>query len=109
MRIRRLATGFTVLALAVLPAFAQSVTGTIAGMVKDPHGALVPGAKVPVRNPGTNAETITATNDDGQFKFANLVSGQYVLEVTASGFRKAVLAPQVVGTGDVLREDVTLE
>src|SRR6266567_7198608 len=100
MTIRRLACSVMgVVAVAALPVFAQSVTGTIAGTVKDPNGGVVPGAKVVARNRATNAETTTNTNQDGQYKFASLVSGPYVVEVTAGGFRKAVLSAQDVGTG----------
>jgi len=106
---RRLVTLCLGLEIAAVALFAQSVTGTIAGTVKDPNGAVVPGAKVVARNVATNAETTGTTNEDGQYKFASLVSGPYVVEVTAGGFRKAVLSPQPLGTGDVLRQDITLE
>src|SRR5205085_2450401 len=90
-------------------AIAQSVTGTITGTVKDPAGAVVTHAKVVARNADTNAETTTTTNEFGQYKFANLLSGEYTVAVETSGFRKSVLSPQRLAVNDVLREDITLE
>src|SRR3712207_5261080 len=37
-------------------AFAQTVTGTLQGTVKDPNGAVVPGATVAIRNVETGQE-----------------------------------------------------
>jgi hypothetical protein len=95
--------------LAATLAVAQSVTGTITGTVKDPAGAVVTHAKVVARNIGTNGETTTTTNEFGQYKFANLLSGEYTVAVEAPGFRKSVLSPQRLAVNDVLREDITLE
>ena len=41
---------------------AQSVTGTITGVVKDPAGAVITGAKVTGRNAATNATTSAQTD-----------------------------------------------
>ncbi|MCE5311410.1 MAG: carboxypeptidase regulatory-like domain-containing protein [Acidobacteriales bacterium] len=97
------------LALVVPVTFAQAITGTISGVIKDPNGAVVPGAKVVARNAGTNATTSAITDVAGTYKIINLVSGEYVLEVEAKGFRKTTTIPQRLSTGDVLRLDLTLE
>jgi len=94
----------------VVPAmFAQAITGTITGVIKDPNGAVVPGAKVTARNAGTNATASVVTDAAGLYRIINLVSGEYVLEVEAKGFRKTTTTPQRLSTGDVLRLDLTLE
>jgi hypothetical protein len=95
--------------LAIAAGFAQSVTGTITGLVKDPNGAVVPGARVVARNTATSVEDATATDEKGLYRLGNLVSGEYVVEVEAKGFRKAVTQIQRVTTGDTFRIDVTLE
>lgn len=97
------------LALTVPVTFAQAVTGSINGVIKDPNGAVVPGAKVVARNAGTNATTAVATDTAGTYKIINLVPGEYILEVEAKGFRKTTTIPQRLSTGDVLRLDLTLE
>ena len=95
--------------LAVPPLSGQAVTGTVSGIVKDPTGAPVPSASVVVRNVGTKAEFKTATAPDGYYRVSNLVSGEYVVEVEASGFRKMMISPQRLSVNDNMRMDVTLE
>jgi len=97
------------LALIVPATFAQAVTGTISGVIKDPNGAVIPGAKVVARNAGTNATATSTTDAAGAYKIINLVSGSYIVEVEAKGFRKTTTIPQRLSTADVLRLDLTLE
>jgi hypothetical protein len=109
MQQRRIAV-VTLLALPLFhPLYGQSVTGTIVGVVRDPAGAVVVNAKVTARNMGTNAGTTATTNEIGQYKFTNLLSGDYAIEVEAGGFAKAVLSPQRLSVSDVQRQDVSLE
>src|ERR1039457_453745 len=100
--------GLSVL-LAVSSIFGQSVSGTIAGVVTDPKGAVVPGARVAARNAATNARSVQTTGEDGFYRLTNLVPGEYVVVVEREGFRKASLSPQQLGAADALRLDVTLE
>src|ERR1035437_10233398 len=72
-----------VLGLLSSVASAQGVTGTISGVIKDPNGAVVPGAQVIARNTGTNSEAKTTTDGTGFYKLVNLVSSSYVIEVEA--------------------------
>jgi Carboxypeptidase regulatory-like domain/TonB dependent receptor len=77
--------------------FAQtSNTGTVTGVVQDEKGALVPGASVKLVNIGTNAERTAVTSSDGIYEIAQLVPGNYRLEIEAQGFSKYVKEPVVV-------------
>jgi hypothetical protein len=67
--------------------FAQSDLGTISGFVKDPSGAIVPSAKVTVRNQ-TGIERAVTTNDSGFYTITNIPAGFYALSVEAPGFQK---------------------
>ena len=74
--------------LILLPSFAGAQThkATIRGTVKDPNGALVPGASVNIQNNETS-ETRSATSDaQGEYAIASLPAGNYMLTVQASGF-----------------------
>lgn len=90
-------------------AYAQGVTGTISGVIRDPNGLATPGVKVIARNAGTNAESPTTTDASGFYKIVNLVPGMYVIQAEAAGFRKIITSPQRLSTGDVLRLDLMLE
>ena len=62
-----------------------ATTGQIVGVVTDPSGALVTGAKVTLTSDaGVRRETVTGGN--GRYTFPLLDPGAYRLEVTQSGF-----------------------
>jgi len=67
------------------PVKAQN-SGSIDGVVKDPSGSSVPGAKVEISNPVSGFHRETTTDTDGVFRFTNVPFNPYHLVVTASGF-----------------------
>lgn len=69
---------------------AQQGRGTIFGTVTDPSGASVKGAKVTVRNVGTNAAVLSETNGDGYYTSPPLIVGGYQIEVERTGFKKEI-------------------
>jgi hypothetical protein len=85
--LRRAGTACAVLLLVAVFAFAQSDNSTISGMVKDPSGASVSGAKVTVRNEGTGFERQVTTNESGFFTATNLAPGYYAVVIELAGFK----------------------
>jgi len=71
-----------------LAAFAQSDYGSISGFVKDPSGAVVPSAKVVVKNQATAEEHTIAANENGYYTVPNLQPGLYTVTAEATGFKK---------------------
>lgn len=66
---------------------AQSISsGTIDGVVKDPSGAVVPGAKVEIHNAVTDYRQSTSSDGQGAFRFTNIPLNPYHLSVTSTGF-----------------------
>ena len=59
--------------------------GGISGAVTDENDAKVAGAQV-VLSSSSGVHLNTATGEDGTFKFENLRSGSYLIEVKANGF-----------------------
>src|SRR4051812_36812445 len=108
MSMQRVALPFLLL-LFVAGCFAQGVTGTITGVVKDPTGAVIPGAAVTAHNVGTGADSRATTDDTGSYRIANLAPGEYTIIVEAPGFKKTTVAPQRLSVSDVLRHDISLE
>src|SRR5712672_1103170 len=71
-------------------AVGQIDTASILGTVKDPSGAVVPGARVTVVNAATG-ETLTATTSaSGDYVFPYLRVGAYTVSVEAANFKQAV-------------------
>ena len=56
------------------------------GVVKDPTGSVVPGAKVNLRNPVTGYEQNTVTDSAGAYRFNNIPQNNYRLTAEAPGF-----------------------
>ena len=49
------------------PLWAQKDAGAIVGLVRDPSGAVVPGAKVTVEDVDRGVQMTLSTNDDGEY------------------------------------------
>ncbi|ACO34113.1 MAG TPA: hypothetical protein DGA22_11230 [Acidobacterium sp.] len=95
----------------LLPAavLAQSTQGTILGIVKDPSGAVIPGASVTLTATDTGVTHHTVTGQSGQYQFFTLTEGHYTISVSASGFENEVLSGLTLAARQQLRADVTLK
>jgi outer membrane receptor protein involved in Fe transport len=84
-------------------------TSKLTGMVVDPSGRVVPGAKVVVRNTATLVERSVPTNAEGIFEIPALPAGAYHLQVSAPGFRLFTVEALTVEVARILVQDVYLE
>jgi hypothetical protein len=74
-------------ALCVASAFGQSInSGTVSGLVTDPSGAFIAGAKARLTNPVTGYEQMSVTDTNGAFRFNSVPVNNYRLEVNSAGF-----------------------
>lgn len=89
-----------------LPIFAQNVTGTIAGIVTDSSGGVVPDAKVTARNTGTAAMFTGTTDADGTYWLRTLPVGSYEVAVEAGGFQKFEAKDIRLQVNEISRIDV---
>jgi hypothetical protein len=106
---RPASTVLGVLLLCVTAAFGQMNTAEIAGQVKDPSGAAVPGATVHATQTATQQKFNAETDEAGLFLLPQLPLGPYELTITASGFKQAVQEAVALHVGDHLRQDFQLE
>ena len=85
-RALRLVAVLACLSLIPRVASAQS-NATIAGVVKDSSGAVLPGVTVEASSPALIEKVRTAVTDGaGQYKIVNLVPGVYTVTFTLTGF-----------------------
>ncbi|MGB0033928.1 MAG: carboxypeptidase regulatory-like domain-containing protein [Candidatus Acidiferrales bacterium] len=63
-----------------------SSTGDVAGVVTDPSNAVVPDAKVNLKDNAKGNTQDSKTNKDGAYRFYLLPPGSYTITVSASGF-----------------------
>jgi Carboxypeptidase regulatory-like domain/TonB-dependent Receptor Plug Domain len=85
------ALAFVVLSSAL--ALAQgTANSSLAGVVVDTAGGVVPGATVTVRNSSTGSTFETVSNTAGAFSIPVLDPGTYTLTVALDGFKTAVIS-----------------
>jgi len=91
---------------AFLVLFAGSVhaqsTASISGTVKDPTGAVIPGASVLVTNEASRAQRSLSSDSSGFFSFASIQPATYSLRVSHEGFQTWTVTGIVVHPGDSL-------
>jgi hypothetical protein len=95
--------------LALRPAQAQVLFGSLVGSVTDPSGAAVPGASVKITQLETTEVRETKTNDSGNFTLATIHTGTYTVSVAKEGFKTFTAAKVAVSVNTVVRVDASLE
>lgn len=83
----------------------------IVGRVTDPNGAVVPGAKLLLyKDKDKKKYALTSHSDaDGNYTFSSVSPGTYILEVKASGFKRAITQNIKVINGYISEVNVDLE
>lgn len=87
---------------------AQSITGSITGIVTDPTGGVIPGATVEVTNKETGIRVVVKSDASGNYTAPQLPRGQYRVEVIATGFKKAVHENIEVQVYQTVRLDIQM-
>src|SRR5215831_11743829 len=99
----------TLLILIVSSLIFAQVNAVLNGTVSDASGALIPGVEVTAKNVNTGITTTLVTNETGSFAFQSLQPGTYTLEAALSGFQKAAYNNVVLGQGQQVRLNFTLQ
>ncbi|MGB2629124.1 MAG: carboxypeptidase regulatory-like domain-containing protein [Candidatus Acidiferrum sp.] len=84
------------------------VTGGISGVVTDPTGAIVGGANLSLKNVGTGESYSAVSSASGEYVFALLKPGNYMLSVTKDGFKTSTRTINVL-LGTTVSVNVALE
>ena len=78
------------------PACAQSTsTGTVAGSVTDPSGAVVTGATIMLTDTATKSSRNVTTNEAGRYIFVDVTPGAYDVSISKQGFSTTKTQTQV--------------
>ena len=83
-------------------------TGTIAGNVTDPTGAVISGADVVMRNLHDGTRSAATTAGDGSYSFTGITSGHYEVLIDAPGFAPYRSSDIEVAPGAALHYDAQL-
>jgi len=94
--------------LAPASVFAQ-FSSSIEGNVIDGTGAVVPGAKVTVKNNETGLSRNITTSGEGFYRIVNLALGTYTVSVEIAGFRPAEQRDVRLAASETARVNFALE
>ena len=114
-QISNFANRFVVLSLIMLLcagiclAQAQASAADLVGTVVDPTGAVVAGATVTARNPGTGISRTVMADDSGEYQFIGLPPGDYEVTAQAPTFKKVIISPVTLMVGQRAELRVQLE
>ena len=90
-----------------LPAAAQT-TAVLQGTVVDPSGAVVPSASIRIQHRANGTARGVTTDARGHFEIVAVPTGEYRIEVQASGFQRQTVDPFVVDTARTIVQDFHL-
>jgi hypothetical protein len=88
---------------------AQSIYGTLTGIVSDPSGAVIAGATLKLRDQGSGSQRDTVANHDGYYSFVSVPPGTYQLVVEAAGFEAYRESGITLGGGDKINVNVGMK
>ncbi len=97
------------IALVSTPAFAQTASSSITGVVVDSGGGFVPGATVVVKSESTGAESTAVSAGNGSFTVPALNIGMYTVTVSLQGFKTAILKGVALTAGNPATVRAVLE
>jgi hypothetical protein len=87
----------------------QIQNGQFTGVIEDPTGANVPGARVLIKNQETGYGLVVRSNEVGVFAAQELTIGHYKLTVEAAGFKTVTASNVELNAGTVVRVDFKLQ
>jgi len=103
-----LAASAAILLLLSVPCSAQLSSASVNGTVRDPKGAVIPGATVVLHNVETNVDHQVQSNGSGAYALLNVVPGKYTLEARASGFNPQRIEQFALVVDQIATFDFTL-
>ena len=81
----------------------------VQGTISDSSGALVPGARVILKDTETAKVQETTTSEEGFYRISGLAPGRYELTVEKEGYKKSISQNVNVGAENIQGVDVILE
>jgi hypothetical protein len=99
---------FVLLCLPLLTS-AQAGRGSISGVITDPTGAVVSGAKVTALNRATGVTLHTVANEAGLYSFVSLNPGLYVVTASEMGFESVAQKNVSVTVDQVTTVNIALK
>ena len=87
---------------------AQTLYGTIVGVVEDSSGSVIPGATVTAVETKTNTTRAAVTNETGNYILSTIPAGLYTVTVTRKGFQSSKIENVILAINATARVDTVL-
>jgi len=85
------------------------ITGSISGIVTDPSGAVIPGARVVATALSTSVRYSTVTDGKGFYSFPALPVDHYMVSLIETGYKKFTMQNIIVNANSAIRVDMRLQ
>ena len=99
----------TILLMGQVPASAQIGTGSVAGIVTDKTGGVVPDVEITLINIDTNVPRVTTTTASGDYSVTGLLPGHYSVAARKTGFRTSNVSAFELQVDQTAEINITLE
>jgi hypothetical protein len=99
---------FIVLCCAAVLSLAQSDRGSVSGIVTDPTGAGITGARVTITNAAMGTQNSTITTGAGEYTVPELPAGVYSVTAVEPGFATLIRNGVTVSVGETAHVDLKL-
>ncbi|HKD60558.1 MAG TPA: TonB-dependent receptor [Terracidiphilus sp.] len=94
----------------VTPSFGQTASTSLRGTIKDPTGALVPGAKITIVDKSNGATLSVVADSTGDYSFPQIPPARYTIVVSATGFgNQSKIAELLVNQPATINFTLTIE
>ncbi len=84
-------------------------TGSLVGTVSDNAGAVLPGTRVTLTNLATNETQVVQSDNNGNFRFLQLMPGNYKVVADHAGFQLFAVPSAQVVVGNATRVDAIMQ
>ncbi len=95
--------------LGAVPVYAQFETAVVVGRLSDATGAAVPNAEVKLTNVALGTTQTRRSSPQGEYEFAGIPAGAYIVVIEAAGFQTTATSPITVEVGARQRADIQLK
>ena len=92
-----------------IPTLSQSSSSSVNGVITDPVGAVVAGAKVVLRNVDTNVERVTVSNNAGDYFFNSVPPARYTLTFSSKNFQTETITAFEVAVAQAVTINANLK
>ena len=88
---------------------AQVSTASVNGVVRDPQGAVIPGATIVLHSVETSVEHTSVSNSAGNYVILNITPGRYTIGANAQGFTPQKTEEFVLAVNQIATFDFSLK